>query len=107
MIDKRDNSPVGYKQINKKTREEITSKNIIKGYEYEKGQYVFMTDKDFERANPKASKSIDIEDFVKLADVDPMLFDRPYYVIPQKGGEKGYVLLRSVLLPATPASSGW
>jgi len=97
MIDKRDNSPVGYRQINKKTQEEITSKNIIKGYEYEKGEYVLMSDADFKKANPKATKTIDIEDFVKLDDVDPMLFDRPYYVIPQKGGEKGYVLLREVL----------
>jgi DNA end-binding protein Ku len=97
LLDKRDHSPVGYKQINKKTEEEISHKDIVKGYEYEKGEYVLMSDADFKKANPKATKTIDIEDFVALKDVDPLLFDRPYYVIPQKGGEKGYVLLREVL----------
>jgi DNA end-binding protein Ku len=97
LIDKRDNSRVGYKQINKSTGKEIDSRNIVKGYEYEKGEYVLLTDADFTRANPKATRAIDIEDFVLISEVDPMLFDRPYYVLPQKGGEKGYALLREVL----------
>ncbi len=97
MLDKRDNSPVGYRQINKNTQEEINRSDIIKGYEYKKGEYVLMSDADFKHANPKATSTIDIEDFVDIAEVDPMLYDKPYYVVPQKGGEKGYVLLREVL----------
>lgn len=97
LLDKRDNGPIGYKQYNKKTGREIDRKNIIKAYECEKGQYVLLSDVDFEKANPKATRSIDIEDFISIDDIDPMLFDRPYYVVPQKGGEKSYALLREVL----------
>lgn len=97
MLDKRDNAPVGYKTINKKTGKEIDRKEIIKGYEYEKDQYVLIDKQDFEKANPKATSTIDIEDFVEADKVDPMLLYRPYYVLPQKGGEKAYALLRDVL----------
>lgn len=97
MIDKRDNSPVGYQQINKKTGKVIDRSQITKGYEYKKGKYVLFSDADFKKANVKATSTVDIEDFVKLSEVDPMLFEKPYYVIPQKGGEKGYALLRKVL----------
>ncbi|MBY0315224.1 MAG: Ku protein [Bdellovibrionales bacterium] len=97
LIDKRDNAPVGYKQINKNTRREIERKDIVKGYEYEKGEYVIMSEADFKKANVKATGTMEIEDFVELSEVDPILFDKPYYIVPQKGGEKGYVLLRDVL----------
>ncbi|MGZ3695656.1 MAG: non-homologous end joining protein Ku [Bdellovibrionota bacterium] len=97
LVDKKDHAPIGYRQINKKTGREIKRSNIIKGYEYEKGKYVLLSDADFEKANVKATRMIEIEDFVELEKVDPMLFERPYYVIPQKGGEKGYVLLRETL----------
>lgn len=97
MLDKRDNAPIGYKQYNKLTGKEITRDNIVKGYEYKKGEYAIMTDADFKKANPKATRTIDIEDFVFLDDVDFQLFERSYYIVPQKGGEKGYALLRSVL----------
>jgi len=97
LIDKSDHAPVGYRQINKSTGKEISRKNIIKGFEYEKGQYVFMSEADFKKANVKATNSVEIEDFVSLSEIDPMLFERPYYVLPQKGGEKSYVLLRDVL----------
>ncbi|HMN67569.1 MAG TPA: Ku protein [Bdellovibrionales bacterium] len=97
MLDKRDNAPVGYRQINKKTQEEISRKDIVKGYEYEKGEFVLMSESDFKKANVKATSTIAIEDFVELESVDPLLFEKPYYMIPQKGSEKGYVLLRDVL----------
>lgn len=97
MLDKRDHAPVGYKTINKRTGKEIDRKDIIKGYEYEKDQYVLIDKEDFEKANPKATSTIDIEDFVEEEQMDPMLFYRPYYVLPQKGGEKAYALLRDVL----------
>jgi DNA end-binding protein Ku len=97
LLDRRDHSPIGYKQYNKLTGKNVERKNIVKGYEFEPEQYVILEDEDFIKANPKATKTIDIEDFVSLEDLDIMLFDRPYYLVPNKNGEKGYVLLREVL----------
>jgi DNA end-binding protein Ku len=97
MLDKTDNSPIGYKQYNKSTGKDVDRKNIVKGYEYERNQYVIITDDDFKAANPKQTQTIDIQDFIDVHDVDPLLFERPYYLVPGKNGEKGYVLLRQVL----------
>lgn len=97
MLDKRDNSPIGYKQYNKVTGKEVDQKYIEKVYEYEKNKFVFINDDDFLRANPKATKTIDIEDFVSLAEVDVLLFEKPYYLVPGKNGEKGYLLLKKIL----------
>jgi DNA end-binding protein Ku len=97
LLDKRDNGRIGYKQYNKTTGKEVNKKDIVKGYEYEPDHFVIMTDKDFERANPKATHTIDIEDFVNLEELDPLMFEKPYYLMPSKFGEKGYVLLRNVM----------
>lgn len=97
LLDKHDNSPFGYKKINKSTGKEVSASSIVKGYEYEKNQFVFMSEADFKNANVKATGSIDIEDFVDVDEIDPVFFDRPYYIVPQTGGEKGYVLLREAL----------
>jgi len=97
MLDKRDNAQIGYKQYNKVTGKEITRANIVKGYEYEPHKFVVLEPKDFIRANPKATQTIDIEDFINLKDLDFLMFDHPYYLVPGKNGEKGYVLLRKVL----------
>jgi DNA end-binding protein Ku len=97
MIDKRDFSPVGYKRYNKRTGEEIARENIVKGYEYEKGEYVVVTDEDFKQANVEATQTVDIVAFVEAAAVAPYYYDTPYYLEPGKRGEKGYKLLREVL----------
>jgi DNA end-binding protein Ku len=97
LLDKKDYGRIGYKQINKNTGREVSKKDIVKGYEYEPDQFVLLTPKDFEKANPKASESIDIEDFVELEEIDPLLFERPYYLSPAKNGVKGYELLRKVM----------
>lgn len=97
MLDKRNNSPIGYKQYNKVTGKEVDHKYVEKAYEYKKNKFVIITDEDFLKANPKATKTIDIEDFVKLEEVDILLFEKPYYLVPGKNGEKGYVLLRKIL----------
>lgn len=97
MLDKRDNSPIGYKQINKSTGKEVDRKFIVKGFEYEPNQFVILDEDDFEAANPKQTKTVDIEDFVEFDQLDPLLFEKPYYLVPAKNGEKGYVLLRKVL----------
>src|SRR5690606_33460524 len=96
-IDKRDNSPVGYQRINKRTGKPIEGEHIVKGYEYEKGDYVFLNDEDFKRANAAATQSIDVLSFVQASEVPLFYFDTPYYLAPDKRGDKGYVLFREVL----------
>ena len=97
MLDERDLSHIRYKKVNAQSGREVPSEKIVKGYEFKKGKFVIITDQDFEKANVKATKTIDIEDFVLLEEIDTMLFDRPYYLAPQKGAEKGYFLLREAL----------
>lgn len=97
LLDRHDNSPVGYKKINKSTGKEVSTSSIVKGYEYEKNKFVFLSEADFKNANVKATGAIDIEDFVEIEEIDPVYFERPYYIVPQSGGEKGYVLLREAL----------
>ena len=92
-----DLSPIRYKRVAEEDGEEVPWEKIVKGYEYEKGQFVLVTDKDFEKAMPEATQSIDIVEFVDLAEIDPMFFDKPYYLEPQKGGKKAYALLRETL----------
>jgi DNA end-binding protein Ku len=96
-LDKRDMAPVGYQRINKRTREVIESENIVKGYQYEPGEYVLMSDEDFKQANAEATQTIDILQFVDVADVPPWFFETPYYLEAGKRGEKGYALLRETL----------
>ncbi|MDM9557670.1 Ku protein [Bordetella petrii] len=96
-IDRRDNAPVGYQRINKRTGKAIDAEYIVKGYEYEKGEYVFMNDEDFRQANTAATQTVDVLDFVEAAEVPLYYFDTPYYLAPDRRGEKGYVLLREVL----------
>jgi DNA end-binding protein Ku len=96
-LDKRDFSPVGYKRYNKRTGKEVEWKDIVRGYQYKKGQYVALSDEDFRRANAKASQTIDIQSFTEATNITPEYYETPYYVAPQKGGEKVYALLREAL----------
>ena len=68
-----------------------------RGYEYEKGQYIEITDEDIERADVELTKTIQIMEFVNEAEIDPVYFDKPYYLEPQKGGERAYALMREAL----------
>ncbi len=77
--------------------EELGFDDIVRGYEYEKGRYVILSDEDFKRVNPEASQSVDIVQFVDLAEIDPMFFDKPYYLEPEKRGRHAYALLREAL----------
>lgn len=97
LLDERDLSPVRYKRINTKSGKEVPYEKIVKGYEYEKGRFVVLEQEDFRAANVKASQTIDIENFVPLENIDPLLFEKPYYLAPQKSGTKGYSLLRDAL----------
>ncbi|MBN3269553.1 Ku protein [Bordetella bronchiseptica] len=96
-IDRRDNAPVGYQRINKRTGRTIDSEHIVKGYEYEKGEYVYMNDEDFARANVAATQTVEILDFVKADDVPLYYFDTPYYLAPDRRGGPGYALLHRAL----------
>lgn len=97
MLDRRDFAPVGYKRYNKETGKDIDWNDIVKGYEYEKGQYVVLSDEDLKRANVEATQTIDILSFVERDEVAPIYFEQPYYLAPTKGGDKVYVLLRETL----------
>jgi DNA end-binding protein Ku len=97
MLDKRDFSPVGYKRYSKKSGKEVEWADIVKGYEYEKDQYVVLSDEDFRRANVKASQTIDIEAFVPAGEIPPQYFETPYYLVPTERGQKVYALLRETL----------
>lgn len=97
MIDKRDFSPVGYKRYSKKSGKEVPWDAVVKGYEYEKGDYVVLSDEDFRRANPQASQAIEIQAFVPADEVPAEYFETPYYLVPTKPGQKVYALLRETL----------
>ena len=98
MLDKRDFAPVGFKRYNKKSGKEVPWGEVVKGYEYEKGQYVVLTDEDFRRANVKASQTIEIETFVPAASIPALHFETPYYLVPSERGQKAYALLRDALV---------
>jgi DNA end-binding protein Ku len=106
LLDKRDFSPIGYERVNKKTRKEVDWKDIVKGYEHTKGEYVILTDRDFEEVNIEASRQMDILAFVDFDSIDPRYIDRPYYLAPQKGGKKAYALLRETLRKTGKAGVG-
>ncbi len=100
LIDSRDQSRIAYERVNSETGEEVPWNSIVRGYEFSKGNYVLLNDEELKRAAPEATKTIEIENFVKPAEISPLLIDKPYYVEPTKQGRKGYVLLRETLRDA-------
>jgi len=97
LLRKSDLSPVNYKRVAEKDGKEVSWEQIVKGYEYEKGKYVVLKNEDFQRVDVEATQTVDIQDFVDLDDIDPMYFYKPYYLEPQKGGDKAFALLRDSL----------
>ena len=77
--------------------EDVTYDDIVRGYEYEKGHYVILSDDDLKSVNPEATQSVDIVQFVELSEINPMYFDKPYYLEPDKRGRHAYALLREAL----------
>lgn len=100
MLDRRDFAPIGYKRYNKRTGKEVEWDDIIKGYEYKKDQYVVLSDEDLRQANVKATQTIAIDTFVDAVEVPLTFYEHPYYLLPAKGGEKVYALLRETLRKA-------
>jgi DNA end-binding protein Ku len=97
LLRAKDHSPVNYKRVAEKDGKEVPWDEIVKGYEYEKGKFIVLDEKDFKRVDLEATQTIDIQDFVELEEIDPMYFYKPYHLEPQKGGDKAYVLLREAL----------
>jgi DNA end-binding protein Ku len=97
QLHKKDMSTIKYDRVCVKEEKSVPYEDIVKGYEYTKGKFVVMEDEDFRAASVEKSKSIDITEFVDATDVDPRYFETPYYVLPQKGGEKPYALLREAI----------
>ncbi|HZE58391.1 MAG TPA: Ku protein [Chthoniobacterales bacterium] len=92
-----DLSPIRYKKVADADQREVTADQIVKGFEYERGRYVILKDEDFAKVRIESTHSIDITDFVDLTQVDPKFFYKPYFLEPQKGGEKAYALLHKAL----------
>ena len=100
MLDRRNLAPVGYKRFNKETGKEVPWDQIVKGYEYEDGRYVVLSDADFQAANVEATQTVDILHFVDPGQIPFTLYETTYYLAPDKRGEKGYALLRETLTRA-------
>lgn len=96
MLDTNDHAHIKYKRVNEKTGKEVKWKDIVKGYKVGE-KYVILEKEDFENANIKKSKVIDIEAFVEESEVADVLFKKPYFIEPQKDSGKSYNLLRDAL----------
>lgn len=97
MLHKEDLSPIRYSRVCRKDGEEVPWDDITKGYEYQEGDYVELTQKDFERADVKKTKTIDIDQFANSDEIDIRYYEKPYYLEPEKGAERAYALLREAL----------
>src|SRR5919197_361759 len=97
QLRKSDLSPIRYKKVAEADMKEVAADQIVKEFEYERGRYIALKDEDFEKVRIESTHSIDITDFVELDQVDPKFFYKPYFLEPQKGGEKAYALLHKAL----------
>lgn len=96
MLDKKDHARIRFKRVNEVTGREVDWDNIVKGYDLN-GKYIVVTDEDFAKASPEKSKIIEITEFVSEAEIDSIFYETPYFLEPQKSGEKAYALLREAL----------
>jgi DNA end-binding protein Ku len=97
LLDKRSIDPIGYRQINKRTGKEVTRENIVRGFEYEKDKYVVLSDDEIRSANPESTQTVDILAFVEAPEISFLYLDTPYFLAPDRKGEKVYALLREAL----------
>jgi DNA end-binding protein Ku len=97
MLHKKDLSEIRYARICKAEKKEVAWEDIVKGYEYERGNFVVLTEEDFEKANPKKTRTIEILDFTAQDQIDTIYYDTPYYLEPEKSAAKGYTLLYEAL----------
>lgn len=97
QLRKSDLSPIRYKKVAEADQKEVPADEIVKGFEYEKGKWVTLSDEDFEKVQIESTHSIEITDFVEQSQINPKFFYKPYFLEPQKGGEKAYALLHKAL----------
>jgi DNA end-binding protein Ku len=97
LLDRKTMSPIHYKRVAEESGKEVPWEETVRGYEFEEGKYVVLSDEDLKRAAPEATQTIDIIDFVDLEEISPLYFDKPYYLGPDKKGAKAYALLRETL----------
>lgn len=97
QLDKKDLAPIKYERVSSATGKPVEWKNIVKGFEYEPDTFVVLDPEEVREARPKATQTIDIQDFVPRDQIDPAFFETPYYVVPEKRAKKAYVLLREAL----------
>jgi DNA end-binding protein Ku len=97
QLNEEDLAPIKYERVSSVDGEVVPWKQIVKGYEYAKGKYVVVTPEELAKVRTPSSKAVEMMDFVKSDEIDPRYFDTPYYLVPQKGGEKPYALLREAL----------
>ena len=97
LLDSKTNSRVRYQRISEETGKEVPWNDLVKGYEYDKDSYIIVNEKEFAKASPDLFKTIDIEEFVDLKEIDSMYFTKSYYLVPASKNTKAYVLLREAL----------
>lgn len=97
MVDSSNHARIRYERVNADTGEEVPWDRMVKAYEHDNGKFILLTDEDLKVVQPKLTKTIEISGFVQLDEIDPILFDKPYYLEPDKRGKKAYVLLREAL----------
>lgn len=97
MVDSKNHARIRYERVNADSGEEVPWDRMVKGYEYEEGQFILLSEEELAAVEPKLTKTIEISEFVALKDIDPLLFDKPYYLEPEKRGRKAYALLREAL----------
>ena len=97
MLDSRDHAPIRYERVNAESGEEVPWKEIVKAFEYDKGNYVVLEDEDFRKATVEGREAVEISAFVDEAEIDTRYFEKPYVLVPGRKAEKGYVLLRETL----------
>jgi DNA end-binding protein Ku len=97
LLDRKNKARVKYKRVNEETGREVAWEDTVRGYEFEPGKYVVLSDEDFQRAAPEKTQTVDILDFVDLEEIESVFFDKPYYLAPDKKGARSYALLRETL----------
>jgi DNA end-binding protein Ku len=106
LLHRKDSSPIGYEKVCKKENKKVSDDEIVKAYEVSKGEYVEVEDEDFEAARTEGYHTFGISDFVEVDEIDPIYFERSYYLVPQDGGEKVYTLLVRAMEDAGLAAVG-
>ena len=103
MVDSSNHARIRYERVNADTGEEVPWDRMVKGYEHEDGKFILLSSDDLESVQPELTKTIEISEFVDLSEIDPILFDKPYYLEPEKRGQKAYSLLREALRKSNKA----